>query len=409
MPVTVSYPGVYIEELPSGVHSITGVATSITAFIGSAARGPVNQPITINSYADYDRAFGGLSQSSTMSFAVSDFYANGGSQAVIVRLTHTDAAAATIALGEDTAVTATAGLTGNGNSLVLVAASTGLWANFLTAMVDTTTRRNSDGSVDPSLFNLTLALSDATGNALATEAYLNCSVDPASPRSIVTVLAQNSALAFVQTDNPGQPSGKPLVPNVRPLATYDTTVTPNKPAPKASDKAGKDGSALSVNDFTGSGLAANKQGLYALETVDLFNLLCIPPYLSTGDVDTGLVGSAATYCEGRRAFYLVDPPSGWTNLQNALKDFTDATTDHVGTKSANAAIYFPRINEQNPLLDNQLQTFVPCGALAGIYARTDAQRGVWKAPAGQETVLNGVVQLSVSLTDAENGNSIRWA
>jgi phage tail sheath protein FI len=71
MPVIPTYPGVYIEEIPSGVRTITGVATSITAFIGAAARGPVNQPVTINSFGDFERRFGGLSAGSMMSYAIS--------------------------------------------------------------------------------------------------------------------------------------------------------------------------------------------------------------------------------------------------------------------------------------------------------------------------------------------------
>ena len=86
MPIAPSYPGVYIEEIPSGVRTITGVATSVTAFIGRAERGPVNEPTTITSFGDYERTFGGLSLLSTMSYAVRDFYQNGGSQAVIVRV-----------------------------------------------------------------------------------------------------------------------------------------------------------------------------------------------------------------------------------------------------------------------------------------------------------------------------------
>src|SRR5215831_4879946 len=86
MPVTPTYPGVYIEEVPSGVRTIPGVATSITAFIGLAPRGPVNEPTTINSFGDYERQFGGLSVDSTMSYAVRDFYLNGGRQAIIVRI-----------------------------------------------------------------------------------------------------------------------------------------------------------------------------------------------------------------------------------------------------------------------------------------------------------------------------------
>ena len=96
MPTSPTYPGVYIEEVPSGVRTITGVATSITAFIGRAARGPVNEPTTITSFADYERRFGGLWQESMMSYAVRDFFLNGGTQAIIVRVVHEDATTARI-------------------------------------------------------------------------------------------------------------------------------------------------------------------------------------------------------------------------------------------------------------------------------------------------------------------------
>src|SRR5437660_3685251 len=86
MPVAPTYPGVYIEEIPSGVRTITGVATSITAFVGRTARGPVNDPTVINSFGDFERQFGGLDVSYSLSYAVRDFYGNGGSQAIIVRL-----------------------------------------------------------------------------------------------------------------------------------------------------------------------------------------------------------------------------------------------------------------------------------------------------------------------------------
>src|SRR5207244_215982 len=97
MPVAPTYPGVYIEEIPSGVRTITGVATSITAFIGRALRGPTDQEkietdraVTINSFADFQRIYGGLWEKSTLGFAVRDFFLNGGSQAIIVRLYHPD-------------------------------------------------------------------------------------------------------------------------------------------------------------------------------------------------------------------------------------------------------------------------------------------------------------------------------
>ena len=144
MPVTPTYPGVYIEEIPSGVRTITGVATSITAFIGRAPRGPVNDPITINSFGDYERHFGGLSLDSTMSYAVRDFYLNGGSQAIIVRL-HNGATAASISLPT--------GAPDPNDELVLEAANVGSWGDNLRASVDYDTKDRDDLN----LFNLTIS------------------------------------------------------------------------------------------------------------------------------------------------------------------------------------------------------------------------------------------------------------
>src|SRR5436305_1736303 len=127
MPATLTYPGVYIEEIPSGVRTITGVATSITAFIGRALRGPVDEPVPISSFADFERQFGGLSAESTMSYAVRDFYLNGGSQALIVRVTN-GATIATISLPT--------GGSSPPDVVFLDAASPGTWGQNLTAVVD---------------------------------------------------------------------------------------------------------------------------------------------------------------------------------------------------------------------------------------------------------------------------------
>jgi phage tail sheath protein FI len=86
MPVSVSYPGVYIEEIPSGVRTIANVATSITAFVGKAVRGPAGDPVTITSFADFERLFGGLHRDFTLGYAVRDFFLNGGAIAIVVRL-----------------------------------------------------------------------------------------------------------------------------------------------------------------------------------------------------------------------------------------------------------------------------------------------------------------------------------
>src|SRR4029077_3286129 len=86
MPVALTYPGEYIEEIPSGVRTITGVATSITAFIGRTQRGPINEPTLVGSFAQFETLFGGLAADYPLSYALSDFYSNGGSQALIVRV-----------------------------------------------------------------------------------------------------------------------------------------------------------------------------------------------------------------------------------------------------------------------------------------------------------------------------------
>lgn len=84
---------------------------------------------------------------------------------------------------------------------------------------------------------------------------------------------------------------------------------------------------------------------------------------------------------------LVDPLSSWTSPVDVI-----AELGNIGTRSKNAALFFPRLRQSNPLHDNQIDTFVPCGAMAGIMARADAQRGVWKAPAGIDATLNGGVR-----------------
>jgi len=97
MPAVLSYPGVYIEEVSSGVHTIAGVATSITAFVGRAQRGAVDDPIRVQSFGEFERQFGGLWTDSALGHTVSQFFQNGGGDALIVRVYHAPSAAQTTA------------------------------------------------------------------------------------------------------------------------------------------------------------------------------------------------------------------------------------------------------------------------------------------------------------------------
>jgi phage tail sheath protein FI len=228
-------PGVYIQEIPSGVRSISGVPTAVTAFIGRAASGPILEPSPITNFGDFERKFGGLHADSRLSFAVRDFFQNGGRRALIIRIQEKP-------------------------------------GNWQTAVVD---------------------------------------------------------------------------------------------------------------------------GLQALGKADHFNLLCIPPY-DTSDVDTAVWQAAIDYCEKRRAFLIIDPPASWIDKNSALQGMKN------WLRSKNAAVYFPRLKQVNPLQSNQLEAFVPCGAVAGVIARTDDQRGVWKAPAGLDAAISGISSLSLDLTDVDS-------
>jgi phage tail sheath protein FI len=112
------------------------------------------------------------------------------------------------------------------------------------------------------------------------------------------------------------------------------------------------------------------------------------------------------YCRQHRAMLLVDSPFEWS--ANPVTAASKAVAGLpalglAGEAARNAALYFPPLLEADPLRDGQTDQFVPCGAVAGIMARTDASRGVWKAPAGLDAAINGIQGLAVKLNDLENG------
>ncbi len=372
MPANGNFPGVYVQELPSSVHPITGVATSITAFIGRTLRGPVNVPTTINSFGDFQRTFGGLWTRSAIGYAVQDFFMNGGSQAIIVRLYEPD--------GNNPSLTE---LTVGG--LFLVAASEGSWSKNLVATTDLNVLPTQTGA-----FNLTVA-EVVNNQTVQKEVFSNLSVAQASPQRIDKVLAAGSQLVNWDISH-----------------TLPAQVTAGTSTIAAT---GSNGVVLTVNSFdpNGTGLT-DKKGLYALENADLFNILCVPPYNDlvadggSGDIDTAtLLGKLVEYCVQRRAMLMVDPPSLWLTTNEAVAGIPGIIQAIGSDPAANAAIFFPRLSEADPLQNNQLEAFVPCGAMAGVFARTDSQRGVWKAPAGTLASIGGIVGQSVALTNGENG------
>jgi phage tail sheath protein FI len=375
MPTTPTYPGVYIEEIPSGVRTIVGVATSIAAFVGSAIRGEVNEPVQVQNFGEYERNFGGLSVDSTMSYAVKDFFLNGGTDALIVRL-----------INGATKATFT-------NDLALEASSEGEWGNNLRLFVD----HEIDPAAADTVFNLTVAeVVPGTKplQAVLTETFRNISVDQSAPRYVGKVLEQESLLLRVPDPYPGAfPTARP-----NPVGTagdLDTGLSPTNPA--------INGNPLTPTQFNGLGMFDAKEGIYALRKADLFNLLCLPPLSRETDMDEAVLAAALAFCRDERAMLIVDAPSGWRTAATARTALTGNPPAFSLARDDHAAIYFPRLQMPDPLKENRIEEFAPCGVVAGICARTDAQRGVWKAPAGQAANLVGVRGLTVNLTDGENG------
>lgn len=356
------YPGVYIEEVPSGVRTIVGMPTAIAAFVGRAWKGPLDEPIALASFGEFERVFGGLWHASSLAYAVRQFFENGGSQALIVRAAH-HASAASLDLGGGT---------------LLDAASAGTWGRNLVASV---THAAGGATFDLELFDDPTRKRDSArrGGSGAREKLTGLSCDAANAKHVANALARQSQLARARTVGATRPPAR-------------TTA--------ATAASGHNGESLSAADLVGAAQELRDRGLYALRKADVFNLLCIPP-LTLTKIDNGLQvwRAAARLCVERRAMLLVDAPANWS-----VSDASAGIASFRALERANAALYFPRLRAADPLSGNALAEFAPCGAIAGLIARTDATRGVWKAPAGIEARLQGVADLALAdVSDADNG------
>ncbi|MDY6795822.1 MAG: phage tail sheath C-terminal domain-containing protein [Actinomycetota bacterium] len=395
MPTTPTYPGVYIEEIPSGVRTITGVATSITAFVGRAKKGEPDDPILIHSFADYERKFGGLWEESTMSYAVQHYFMHGGRDALIVRVINDgEKASVTLPTTEPTGEPTPEPNPETTPGIVLEAASEGTWGDNIRVSVNYETKEADPDTGE--LFNLVVRelRPPSSTDIVAEEIFRNLSVDPKDARYIESVLEQQSQLVRVE-NIPAEPVGRP-----------EKTLDENDDVVFVPLENGGDGDGIDAEQLTtGTDYQKNHMGVYALDKADLFNILCIPPLSRTTDVGFGTtLADAVSYCKEKRAMLIVDPPSGWSNPESA-KSGLDALRSALGTDyCTNAAAYFPGLKMPDPLKENLVEEFAPCGAVAGIYARTDAKRGVWKAPAGQEASFSGVREFTCKLTDRENGD-----
>ena len=417
MPVQPTYPGVYIQELPSGVRPIVGVATSVTAFVGRTPKGPVNDPTTVFNFGEYERLFGGLDLDSSMSYAVRDFFLNGGGQAVIVRLFAGTPAEEEGAEPDDGLAAVDLPPEGAGTAITLSAANPGEWANGYSIEIEHLADNSMGAQIADrygyssadDLFTLRVYADDArTASEDGALVYRDPPLEEIRSVSLVEgrrrldrVLDDVSDIVRVDTSLTGA-TGRPAETS----AAFTETGVVVTPDTVLAD--GDNGEPLNSAAYFGS--RDDKTGIYALEKLaergDIFNLLSIPPDVRGDDTPDDVYSTALSYCVERRALLIMDSPSAWgsMNAGEVRTAFATGTlTTFSGTNSRNAAMYFPRVRKADPLRDGQVDIFPNSGIVAGIMARTDVQRGVWKAPAGLEAGLVGISSLDAILTNEENG------
>jgi uncharacterized protein len=391
MPVSPTYPGIYIEEIQSSTHTITAAPTNIAVFIGYShpfksqtlvfdpATRKVDLPaplfgqaVQLFSFSDFERNFGGFFSNPLFSpdptlapndyfgslpLAVYQFFLNGGTQCYVV------------------------GLQAKLNGSPLTPGSVDVGGITFTAreltdptqpMVITITPRGSDVASPPSppgpdIADITITYGSWAGAVV--EAYrkvvlskiegtIGTAASPISNLVVVSPTATNYPAFF--------PSGGPF--------TVSNTV------PASSPPAGPISIAA---DFT-----AVFQQDTSLDKVPIFNLMVLP-----GVTSNNVLSEALSFCETKRAFLIIDPPQPDSAQQDAnwIGNYMDSgdAYGNVAPLAPNAAIYFPYMKANDPQTGDPI-TIPPAATVAGIYATTDLNRGVWKAPAGLETTIIGI-------------------
>jgi phage tail sheath protein FI len=379
MPVTLSYPGLYIEELPSSAHTITAAPTSIAVFVGYTHPFKTltfGEAVRVFNFTDYERNFGGLYANArldnSVAYAVQQFFLNGGSDAYVVgvepRLRTVPSLPALPTndpfphpIGDLDSIRFT-GLEPIDDTHV---------------MTVSVTNPNAAGKVAD--ITITYGTRAETFRSVSLLDQLD---GKDNPDFIDRRLNKVSALVTVS-------------PTAAAYGSYTVVVPPAVSRVKLLESPVPGVGAFVTNypDFTPVFAADG-----SLDKVSIFNLMVIP-----GVSDAGVLSQALAFCECKRAFFIMDPPP------NDSADGAGGLTkieDHVDLlpKSANGALYFPYLTSIDGL-SGKVIAQPPSGYVAGIYARTDNNRGVWKAPAGLETTIvnaTGVVD-SGRMSDSRAG------
>ncbi|RYG88615.1 MAG: phage tail sheath family protein [Alphaproteobacteria bacterium] len=357
MPVSPSYPGIYIEELPLSAHAISAAPTSIAAFIGYShpyKTRAFRTAVRIFSFSDFEREFGGMFASgivdTRLAHAVNQFFLNGGSDAWVVglepRLYAADGTVAGSFTGAGAVVYTADVVTDAGNGIRLTGEVLG---DVVPLRAVVTNIRASEAGVADSVFDLILT------HGTTIETYRGLDLAGTGDNDPLVIVNANSNLVSAAVNGAG-------VGATLPAAAATLTFTATLPAAFA-------------DTFSGADYNAQMAADSSLDKVEIFNLLVLP-----GVNDNNVVSTGLSFAERKRAFMIVDPPfaasSDGGSGMTAITDLMPAIP-----RSQNGAIYFPWLMSTDPVR-GVVEPMPPSGFVAGVYARTDSQRGVWKAPAG---------------------------
>ena len=366
MPDPPRTPGVYVREVPGGPPPIAAVDTSVAAFVGAFARGPVDHPVLATGIHGFERVFGAPGPDHPAPWEVHQFFHNGGTRAWIVRVTRG-------------AVAATAELACRGGPVLRVRAATragrrsvedpGRWGNRLRLDVE----HGADSS-----FDLVVRDVGPDGRTRRSETFQGLVLDPGDPAFAPTVVNAVSTLVRLEVDGIPLAGSRGQRPDE---GRRQLTGGADGDRPTAASLLGTRGSA--------TGLAALGNG---------WNLLCLPDaaWMPPADARSAYV-EAAGRCAARRAFLLVDPPIGMA----AAGELLAWVEGGAGLRSPDASLHVPGLVVPAAALDGGRRTVGTSGTMAGLFARTDRTRGVWKAPAGPEADLRHVLEPAVELGRAD--------
>jgi len=381
MPTYLS-PGVYVEEVPSGSRPIQGVGTSVAAFVGFAPTGPLNTPVLIPNWSSYVAQFGEFAEGCYLAHAVYGYLNNGGSICYVVR----------VGSGPDDGE--------NGNeprsraAAAVPAAEPATLGPFRISALPrnsggqlTAEVTDSAGDVPEDRFTLTIKEGD---NTLET---FDVSARKGNRNYVVNQVRQNSKLITVEEAIPAGQLSRPA----------NQTVTISSPSALVPTRGADADAPVKFNSGHFMGNTDERTGLGGLEEIDEITMVAVPDAMAAyerGALDMdGLKAiqlAMISHCEqmGDRMAILDPPPA------MKAKDILDWRQVAAAYDSAHSALYYPWIRVFDPA-SGQPRLVPPSGHMAGVWARTDAQRGVHKAPANE--VVRGAIDLGTQITRGEQG------